>query len=209
MRKAQPGTVRYLVRVARHTLGMTQAKFGPALGMSHRSAVRWERGYAAPPDFSLAKLAALLAPRDLELAAEAAGFAGGTLESLGIVAPAAPVAPAAAPAAPAMPEVSLDDRVALVVLAAAEATDATPNSARALLHAAVARAITLGLSVEQLEASLRVRVAAPGKKDAAKGAGAATEPAVASPHVRVATKTTTEEAEPDATSTQSRRARAH
>ena len=208
VRKAQPGTVRYLLRVARNKLDMSQAEFGPALGMSHRTAVRWERGYSAPPDFSLAKLAALLAPLDLELAAEAANFAGGTLESLGIVAPAAPEAAPAAPAAPAMPEVTLDDRVALVVLAAAEATDATPNSARALLHAALARAVTLGLSVEQLEASLRVRVAPPGKKTAAKGGAEAAHAPSTGPRVRVATRTA-EETEPDGATTRSRRARAH
>jgi DNA-binding XRE family transcriptional regulator len=207
MRKAQPGSVRYLLGVARRKLGMSQAEFGPALGVSHRTAVRWEAGSSTPPNVSLAKLAGLLAPMDIELAAEVAEFAEETLESLEIVVPAESVAPAALPSAPAMPEVSLDDRVALVVLAAAEATDATPNAVRALLRAALARAVTLGLSVEQLEASLRVRVAPPARKGA-RGGAAATDGHTTESRVRVSTRAA-EEAESEGATTRSRRARAH
>jgi hypothetical protein len=188
---------------------MTQAEFGPALGWSHRSAVRWDRGGASPTPRSLEKLAALLAPVDLELAAEAARFAGTTLEALGLLAPEPPAEIRAAPAAANMSEISHDDRADLVVLAAAEATDGTPNSVRALLHAALARAATLGLTVEQLEASFRGRLAASAKKTASKGGDAsATEVATASPRVRVATKPA-EEAELERPSTPSRRSRAH
>ena len=76
-----------LLRDARTTLSMTQAEFGPALGWSHRSAVRWERGHAHPTEESLATLASLLMPVDPELAAEAALAAGESLESLGLATP--------------------------------------------------------------------------------------------------------------------------
>jgi hypothetical protein len=63
---------------------MSQAEFGPALGWSHRSAVRWDSGRSTPTEQSLVTLAKLLAPVDFDLAAEAATFAGETLESLGL-----------------------------------------------------------------------------------------------------------------------------
>ncbi|HLK36017.1 MAG TPA: helix-turn-helix domain-containing protein [Polyangiaceae bacterium] len=137
------------------TLGMNQAEFGPALGWSHRTAVRWERGRATPTAESLVKLASLLAPIDLDLAAEIAATVGQTLESLGIVAPAAKPGPTLSPA-------DLSD---LVVCAAADAADLAPRALRSLLYAAFARARALGLSVEQVEESLRVRVDSKGGRN--------------------------------------------
>ncbi len=129
---------------------MSQAEFGPALGWSQRTAVRWERGRSTPPETSLVKLASLLVPIDLDLAAEAAVAAGETLESLGLAAP--------KPAAEPPTRYSTADLADAVVCAVADATDLLPRALRPVLHAAFARARALGLTVEQLEESLRPRV---------------------------------------------------
>jgi hypothetical protein len=134
---------------------MTQAEFGPALGWSHRSAVRWERGRSFPTENSLVKLAALLAPLDRDLAAEVAVAAGASLESLGLAPP--PVA-----ADKAGVRCTPSDLADAVVCAVADATDLLPRTLRPLLHSAFARARALGLTVEQLEESLRPGVVAKG-----------------------------------------------
>jgi transcriptional regulator with XRE-family HTH domain len=144
--------LRDVLRDARMTLGMTQAEFGPALGWSHRSAVRWERGRSVPLDDSLVKLASLLVPVDADLAAEVATAVGATLESLGLAQPQVPEKPGT--------RCKPDDLADAVVCAVADATDLLPRALRPLLHAAFARARALGLTVEQLEESLRPRVEA-------------------------------------------------
>lgn len=204
MARRKPGSLAELLVRARKTLGMTQAEFGPALGWSHKTALRWEWGRSEPDGPSMQKLLTLIAPIDVELATELAAAAGTTLESAGLAPPppAPPALPATAPdqhrAKHALPEVTLDDRTELVVHAAAEAMDAMPAAVRPMLYAAAARAIALGLTIEQLEASLRLRVAAPDHARAARRVG-----------VRVASPkpATTEEAETEAPSP--RRARAH
>jgi DNA-binding XRE family transcriptional regulator len=193
MTRRKIGSLAELIARARKTLGMTQAELGPALGWSHKTALRWEWGRSSPDGPAMEKLLSLIAPVDVELAAELAAAAGMALPA---PAPPTPV-PAELPAKPALPEVTLDDRAELVVHAAAEATELPPAAVRPLLFAAVARAVALGLTTEQLAASLRLRVAMP---DSARGARVA--------GVRVATKpVTTDEAEADSPSP--RRARAH
>jgi transcriptional regulator with XRE-family HTH domain len=138
--------VRTLVALARSTLGMTQQELGGALGASHRTAARWEAGHSTLLPPALAKLAALVHPRDAALAAEIAAAAGQTLESLGIVAP--PQPPAAPPPLPA----SL--LVDAVVCVAADALGAAPATLRQALFAAFRRARELRLSVDDVEAAL-------------------------------------------------------
>jgi ribosome-binding protein aMBF1 (putative translation factor) len=149
-RLARP--LKHLVLDARNALTMSQAQLGPALGWSHRSAVRWESGKAVPSEDALRKLASLLAPIDADLAAEAAAAVGETLESLGLLP--MPVVEKAAP------RVTDGDLADAVVCAVGDVTDLPPRALRPLLHAAFARARALGLTVEQLEEALRVRVEA-------------------------------------------------
>jgi transcriptional regulator with XRE-family HTH domain len=138
--------VRTLVVVARHTLRMTQRRLGEALGASSRTAARWEAGQSALYPPALAKLAALVHPRDAALAAEIAAAAGQTLESLGIVAP--PPPPAAPPPLPARLLVDA------VVCVAADALGAAPATLRQALFAAFRRARELRLTVDDVEAAL-------------------------------------------------------
>jgi transcriptional regulator with XRE-family HTH domain len=134
---------------ARGRLGMTQKEFGEVLGASHRTASRWEAGGSLPYTSNLVRLLGLLVPKDAELAAELAVHAGGTLESLGIVAPRP--APASPPAPEPLPARLLVDSV---VCAAADTLDVVPATLREALFAAFRRARELRLSVGDVEAAL-------------------------------------------------------
>ena len=148
--------LRHLLSVARNRLGMSQRQFGPALGVSHRTASRWDTGRSSPFEPHLRALAALLVPVDRELAEEAAAHAHETLEELGLVAP--PPPPGPAPPPPKSP-VTANDLVDAVVCAGAEASDASPRALRPVLYVAFKRARELGLSVDDVE-----KVLAPAKK---------------------------------------------
>lgn len=146
-----------LLTDARRRLAMSQREFGPALGASHRTATRWDSGYARPAEWELRRLAELLVPLDAELASDAAAHIGETLESLGLASP----SPPAAPVAQSIPFLDLVD---IVVCAAAEASDVSPRSIRSLLHVAFRRARQVGLTVEQVEQSLAPADAKTAKK---------------------------------------------
>jgi transcriptional regulator with XRE-family HTH domain len=135
-----------LLVLARQALGMTQEQFGLALGVSHRTASRWEAGQSTPVPAEVSKLAAMVYPKDSKLAAELAAAASETLESLGIVAPLGPPAPP-----PPLPTPLLVDSV---VCAAADALDAAPMTLRGALFAAFRRARELRLSVDEVEKAL-------------------------------------------------------
>jgi len=160
MATAPRRSIRLVLGEARRKLGMSQRKFGYAIGSSHRSAVRWDAGKATPAQHHLQKLARLLHPVDRDLAAEVANAAGEALESLGLEAP-APVAPA-----PAALALGPDDLIDIVVLSAVELSGATPAAARAWLHAAFKRGHELGLTMDAAERALR-----PSSKRATKADG--------------------------------------
>ena len=141
----------HLLAVARNALRMPQREFGPALGVSHRTASRWDTGRSAPSEPQLRRLAALLVPVDRSLAEEAAAHAHETLEDLGLVPPPPPAAP---PPPPARPPVTTRDLVDAVVCAGAEASDASPRALRPVLHVAFQRAHELGLSVDEVAKAL-------------------------------------------------------
>jgi transcriptional regulator with XRE-family HTH domain len=141
----------HLLAVARNALRMTQREFGPALGVSHRTASRWDTGRSAPSEHQLRQLAALLVPVDRSLAEEAAAHAHDTLEELGLVPPPPPPLP---PPAPAKPPVTTRDLVDAVVCAGAEASDASPRALRPVLYVAFQRAHELGLTVEEVTKAL-------------------------------------------------------
>jgi hypothetical protein len=127
---------------ARRTLGMSQREFGPAIGSSHRSAVRWDGGGSTPSEHQLHTLARLLYPRDRALAAEVADAGGQTLESLGLETVADPLA-------------SKVNLVELLVLTAVEQSGSLPAAVRPWLHAIMKRGVELRLTMEAAEEALR------------------------------------------------------
>ena len=147
----------HLFEVARSKLGMIQRNFGPAVGVSHRTAARWAQGTALPDDPTCIRLAHLIYPIDPQLAEQAAMHVAETLESLGIVPPTPP--PPAQPPPPAvelqpapMPAVlepppptpitltKPHDLADIVLCAVANANGVVPNTLRPLLYIAFKRA---------------------------------------------------------------------
>src|SRR5579859_7114131 len=164
-------SVHALLGAARSALGMTQKEFGEALGVSHRTATRWDAGKAEPADFQLRTLAGLLLPVSRALAVECAAQNHESLVDLGLEKPPAPPAPPPPPPPPPPLPYTTDDLVDIVVCAAAEATDASPRAVRQLLHVAFRRARDVGLTVQQVESALAKATAA----------GAIATPAAAAP----------------------------
>ncbi|HZU81967.1 MAG TPA: helix-turn-helix transcriptional regulator [Polyangiaceae bacterium] len=147
-----PRNIPALLHDARKVLGLeSQGRLGELLGSSQRSGQRWERAESTPTSEQLAKLAALVHPKDGQLAVEIAAAAGGTLEGLGVVRPAPAPPPAGAP-----DPVHIVDTV---VCAAAEAMQLMPEAVRPALRAAFRRARLAGLSVEAVDAALSGRSA--------------------------------------------------
>ena len=156
---------------ARYALRMTQREIGEAVGVSQRTAVRWDAGQAVPGKHNWIKLAELLAPVDLALAEEAAAHADETLASLGLAPsplppplhqpppPGASATPstratASSPSAAAPAAVAPEHLVDAVVCAVAELMDTSPRPLRPLLYAAFKKAREVGLSVEAAEKAL-------------------------------------------------------
>jgi hypothetical protein len=161
---------------ARNRLGVSQGGLGELLGSSRRSGQRWEGGGSSPTPKQLHALAAMVHPKDAELAAQIAVAGGSTLEKLGIVPPSpppprplplprlppavsapsppAPPPPAPPPPAPPPPLPPPEDVVDSVVCAAAEAIDVMPRTIRPALLAAFRRARRLGLDVATVEKAL-------------------------------------------------------
>jgi transcriptional regulator with XRE-family HTH domain len=138
---------------ARQALGMTQEEFGTALGVSKRTAQRWDASQAFPSPQELHKLARLIYPTDRSLAAQIAKETGETLESLGIAA----AVPPPAPPPRALPPTHL--MVESVVCAAAEALETKPAAARDALRAAFGRARAMGLTVDEIDDALSPKAA--------------------------------------------------
>jgi len=149
MPKPQQRPIHALLTDARRTLSLSQSEFGYAVGASHRTAVRWDAGQSTPAPHHLAKLAALLYGKNRELAQEVAVAADRTLEDLGLEKPAPPAGPRFRP----------EDRAELLVLVAVEESGSAPATVRPWLHAVFARAMELGLTVQEAEAALRAHAA--------------------------------------------------
>ncbi len=142
----------------------SQGELGVLLGSSKSTGQRWERREAFPLPEQLHQLAALVFPRDAQLAAEIAAASGSTLEKLGVT----PTAAAAAP-----DQIHIVDTV---VCAAAEAMQVVPDAIRPALRAAFRRARQAQLSLETIDEALnRPSVPAEGARPpgAAARAGAA------------------------------------
>lgn len=154
MARAAKRSIHIILGEARRALGMSQEKFGSAVGSSQRSAVRWDAGRATPADHHLRTLAGLLYPGESALAAEVAAAIDETLESLGLEAPQSP-APRAPPSPPPPPPLRPEDLIEIVVLAGVEQAGLAPAAARQGLHAVFKRAREIGLTVEVAEKALR------------------------------------------------------
>jgi hypothetical protein len=155
-----PATTGTLQERAQKVLGTNQRAFAERMGVSRRTAQRWsDHGV---PAYELSKLARLVYPHDPAMAAEAAAYAGTTVEALGLLPPpppAPPLAPPPPPLPPPPPPPPPDGVVDAVVCAASDAMDMMPRDVRAGLLAAFARAREIGVSVEHVEKALRAQLA--------------------------------------------------
>jgi transcriptional regulator with XRE-family HTH domain len=140
---------------ARQKLGMTQVQMAEAVGTSVRTLSRWEGGQSGPADLHCDRLAALVYPVDRELARDAAGQVGKTLESLGLEKPAPPPAAAPAPTPPPLPRSPsarvLVDAVVCAVASTLEAIEGAPVAiarARAAAASALRAARDVGLELD-------------------------------------------------------------
>jgi DNA-binding transcriptional regulator YiaG len=154
-----------LVVRSRIALRLSQKELGALMGVSMRTAHRWEAGASEPDSTQLQKLALAVLPGDGDLAAELAEAGGTTLETLRPpVAPVAPPEPVGAAAAPAIaprafpPVILLLDSILIAAADAADEQGGAPMprpTVRRILGAAVARARALGLSLEEVDGALR------------------------------------------------------
>lgn len=141
--------VNHLFLRAQDVVGGSQEELGRVLGVSRKTAARYQWGHSQPTLATVKELARLVYARgDSALAAELADAAEETLESLGLVATAAPRDVCTGPT-----------RVVAnaVVYAAADAFETAPGTmrgARAAVLAAFRCARELQLGVEEVERAL-------------------------------------------------------
>jgi hypothetical protein len=173
MAKRSIAELHQLLGKAQLALGLPHREFGPLLGSSQRTSERWAAKRSEPTKNQFVKLALHVYTRDPALASELAAALGGSLESLGIVAPpppppalpAAPPAPTpppptppppppAAPSSPPPPPVPPEALAEYVVCAIAEAMDLSPRVVRSALRTAFGSARELGLDVAAIAAAL-------------------------------------------------------
>jgi len=147
-----PRSLSVLLFESRLLLGVSsQGNLGVLLGSSERTGQRWERGGSRPSHDQLRQLAALVYPKDADLASEVCDAAGTTPEAWGLI----PPAPSSlGPPAFLIPSEHVVD---LIVCAAADAMQVVPDIVRAPLRAAFSRARALGLSVQTIDDALNPR----------------------------------------------------
>jgi DNA-binding XRE family transcriptional regulator len=156
-----------LIVRARMALQMTQKELAEMLGVSLRTASRWEGGGSSPDLDHVRQLARAVHPKDATLAGALAGEAGTTLEALGLVmakSPSPPLPPAPAPRAFPPIDLMVDSVILAAVDAVARYADSPLQERPALLdvlRAAVARARLLGHTLEEVDGVLSRPPAAP------------------------------------------------
>ena len=126
-----------LVVTAARVLQTSPYALARRYGASSRTGIRWNAGRSTPSPKVLAALAREVFAKDKALAAKLAAAADSSLEAL---------FPKPSPAAVAMADA--------VVCSAADAMQVAPSAVRPALLAALARAKSLGLSLDALQASL-------------------------------------------------------
>lgn len=122
-----------LIRRVRDQVQMPQPEFAKRVGTSLRTLVRWELSQGAPHHEHLHAMVRLVYPRNRELAAQLASWAGTSTDAL---------VPEAQP--------TREHLVDSVVCAAAEAANLAPTPVRAVLAAGLARAVAVGLGIPDL-----------------------------------------------------------
>jgi len=161
-------TTASLIARSRLALGLTQGALADALSVTRRTVGRWEGRRSAPNFDQLARLAAMVHPKDAALASEIAVEGATTLEELSLVAakalppPPAPSAPGAPPSRPFPPADLMIDSILHVSARALDLQVASTDPAaavRAVLRAAFERARGLGLTLEEIDAVLSPRPA--------------------------------------------------
>jgi DNA-binding XRE family transcriptional regulator len=159
-----PGpNVHVLLIHAAHALGLSQVKMGERFGASRKTVSRWMSSGSTPSLDTLHEITRAVHPHNASLAASLAEEGGTTLEGLGLVAPRPPPAPPQPPRS--FPPIALV--VDSIVLAANEAHDAASVDMRQVLRAAFGRARMLGLTVDEVDEALKVRVGAKEKRTGA------------------------------------------
>jgi hypothetical protein len=146
-------TVAALLIRAQRALGLTQTELGELVGASRRSIIRWQQQGTTFLPHTWEALARACYPRDRELAAQCAAYAGHTLESIGLEQPPPPAAPPP-PAPPPRPYPAAKHMADSVVCAAAEAMQLTPQAMRPGLIAALERVVALGTSANEVLAAM-------------------------------------------------------
>jgi len=143
---------------ARTALGLTQRTLGEMFGVSMRTAHRWEGGEAHPDVAQVLKLAREVFPVDGRLAEQLAKEAGTTLVEMGLVeARQTELAASSPPQRPLPPIVLLVDSIVMAAIDAIDADAPTHDVrqvARSMMGAAFARARSLGLTIDEVDAAL-------------------------------------------------------
>jgi transcriptional regulator with XRE-family HTH domain len=67
-----PRALRRMLRLARDSLGMTQARLGDELGSASRTVIRWEQGRSEPGPASMLRLADMVRVEDPDRTAKPA-----------------------------------------------------------------------------------------------------------------------------------------
>lgn len=135
-----------LLMQCRIALGLTQKEFANMFGRAKRTIQRWEdRGTTMLPS-EIEVLTCAIHPVRPDLAEQVATAGGTTLAALGI-----------GPARGSIPP-AISDRIESVVSAAARVMGKTPDSVRAGVAAAFARAHDLGLDVKAVSSYLRTTI---------------------------------------------------
>ena len=154
-----PNVTTTLVVKASLLLGMTQQEMADALDSSLRTVQRWTNKESHPSDQQMHKLAALVYPRDAQLAAAIAHAGESSLQALGIVRPPPPPPPPPPPQPPppppGPPRPPPEEMIDAIVCAAAEAMGMMPNDVRPSLRAAFSRGRRLGMTMEEAARALQ------------------------------------------------------
>jgi|HubBroStandDraft_2_1064218.scaffolds.fasta_scaffold106571_2 DNA-binding XRE family transcriptional regulator len=137
---------------ARQALGWTQRELGDNLGVSLRTATRWEGKRAHMGVNEAAILARHVYPKRPDLAEELVAAHGQTLVGLGIAPPPPPPAPPVEPAAVVPPPpppraMAARDLVDCIVCAVADAANVAPKAVRGMVLLTLRRAEELGMDL--------------------------------------------------------------
>jgi hypothetical protein len=144
-----------LLMQASEALSLNQTELAQLLALSRRTISRYVRQRSCQLTVgNWAKLAGAVHAKNPTLAAALAEKAGGTLVSLGIVPPPPPPTPAKPADAPANVTPPSKDQLDLLVFAAAEAANLSPQAVRPVVAAVFTKAASMGVTVDAVSAAM-------------------------------------------------------